>query len=380
LHDWTKRKSFTKVEHACYRTPLGRKMKAPRLIQGASPYFIVLVGPWMMSFQTHVKRWWSLSGSICFTSGVSAGAAAEFVNRPGWTILEDDVGAWDASVDEIWLEFELWLFSFFGCPCAVVQLIKANINTHGVTSHGIKYKRRGMRKSGDPYTSVGNSIINGCIHLYIYCDATGYTVLIAKMTLRMLVQGDDNIMVYTCTVVIDWVFQMSEFGFNSEAIYRDDLTSAEFCSNLFYQTQAGWVLAPKPGKVISKLGYFISPPKHVSAKALVRGTALGLYVGCFHIPPLRAYLDRLLYLTDGVDPWFSPEFEHWKMRYSLNHCTPDTWLTLTRRYEWTHDCQRVFELNLVNSSLGSDHICPLFDLLCDRDTVGPNAVWMNPIN
>lgn len=45
VHSWTGRSSFIKIENLSYHTPLGLKEKAPRLIQGAQPEFIVLVGP-----------------------------------------------------------------------------------------------------------------------------------------------------------------------------------------------------------------------------------------------------------------------------------------------------------------------------------------------
>jgi len=58
LRDFTKRKSFVKVENMNYKTPLGVKQKAPRLIQGAEPEFIALVGPWIQSLQGYFKKKW----------------------------------------------------------------------------------------------------------------------------------------------------------------------------------------------------------------------------------------------------------------------------------------------------------------------------------
>jgi hypothetical protein len=379
LHKFTTRKSFVKVEHLCLRTPAGRKMKAPRLIQGAPAEFICLVGPWVMAYQSVIKKCWSKTNNMCFTSGVNSLDACKVINKPGYTILEDDVSAWDASVDVQWLELELWIMSWFGCPPAVRALIKANINTRGVTSHRVKYKRKGMRKSGDPYTSVGNSVLNGVIHLFIYCDSTGCSVLRSKELLYMLIQGDDSLIVYLPTIFIDWVGCMLKCGFNSEAIYRDQIYKAEFCSNLFYETSLGLMMAPKPGKVISKLGYFISPPRNILPQAIVRGTALGLYNACNHIPPLKAYLDRILQLTSGHKAYYLNEFADWKLKYTLAESVPSTQVTLIHRYEWTDAMQASFEKSLVKCQLGKEYNEPLFDLLCDRDSSGPSSVWLAPV-
>jgi hypothetical protein len=379
LHKWTFRKSFVKVENNVYRTPGGRKRKASRLIQGATPEFICLVGPWMMAFQDMVKSCWGASNFLCFTSGVSSLACGKLIDRAGWKILEDDIGAFDASVGSDWLKLELWVFRFFGCPRAVYALIRANIDTHGITSKGIRYRREGMRKSGDPYTSVGNSMLNVFMHIFIYCEATEQQLWEAEGNCVMLAQGDDNLMRYSLDVDIDWVARMLEFGFTSEAVFRDSLYDAEFCSNLIYESDRGLTFAPKPGKVMAKLGYYINPPENVSPESIVRGTALGLYRACNHVAPLRAYLDRLIELTAGADAWKAP-LEEWKMNYDLVEEVPATSITLDRRYGlWSNACQAEFVKGLGEANLGEEFSHPLLDLLCDRDTLGPRCVYIGEI-
>lgn len=372
LHKWTRRKSFVKVENNVYRTPAGKKPKACRLIQGATPEFICLVGPWVMAYQGVIKKHWGKDNFICFTSGVSNLEAAHVIDVDGWRILEDDVGAFDASVCTQLLSFEAWLMHMFGAPRAVLQLVRANIKTHGYTSKGIKYSRKGMRKSGDPYTSVGNSLLNGLLHLYIYHRLTGCTVYQARERVRMVVQGDDNLLRHVGGK-LDWRAWMAKLGFDAVAIYRDNIEDVEFCSNLLYKTRQGLVFSPKPGRVMAKLGYFINPPKKVTGPQLVRGTALGLYNACYHVLPLRVYLDRLLELTDGVVPHRVP-IEDWKMRYVRCDLSQDC-VTLERRYGWTNLCQEEFQRTVARMQLGQDILCPLFDLLCDRDTSGPKVMF-----
>jgi len=197
----------------------------------------------------------------------------------------------------------------------------------------------------------------------------------ARESLRMLVQGDDNLMRYVETLAIDWVGKMLEFGFSSEAVFRQDILDAQFCSNLLYRTDKGLVFAPKPGKVIAKLGYYINPPRNVDPASIVRGTALGLWNACSHVPPLRAYLQRLLDLTDGVVPHKVPT-EEWKMRYDPVKEVPETWETLENHYGWTLACQNEFETALQSMFLGCEANHVLLHLLCDRDTSGPKCMYI----
>lgn len=74
--------------------------------------------------------------------------------------------------------------------------------TKGYTPFGDMYEREGMRKSGDPNTSVGNTIINGLTHMYCfhkyYCQVNKLDMLkVANdpmaMSINLLLLGDDNL-------------------------------------------------------------------------------------------------------------------------------------------------------------------------------------------
>jgi len=307
LYRFTKRSSFVKVENDLYDSPLGRKHKAPRLIQGAQPEFICLVGPWIMALQDAVKRCWGKDNFLCFTSGVSAEDAAEFITGGSGPWLEDDLGKFDSSIRAPWCEFEVWLCKKFGAPRAVLDLMSANIKTHGTTHHGWKYKCLGTRKSGDPYTSVFNSIINGVSHLYLYCKWTHHSVESARRTIRMLLQGDDNCCRHLEKQEFPWQQGMASLGFDSEAIYRRHYFQVEFCSNRLYLTKQGYCFGPKPGRVLAKLGYVINPPEGVAPQSMMRGIALGLKRSCNFIPPLSATVEKVINMTEGYQAWYKPK-------------------------------------------------------------------------
>jgi len=367
VRKWTTRKSFVKVENNLYRTLDVETNKAPRLIQGAPPEFIVLVGPWIMALQKKFKKKWSTDFFICYTSGVSSLDSGNYItSQPDWTILEDDVSAWDASIHEEMCTLEVRLSGLFGAPRAVFQLMSGNINTRGVTSKGHFYNRKGMRKSGDPYTSLYNTMWNALIHTYIYCVATNKTVEECQRSIKMLVQGDDSLIVHEKACIIPWKESMAAFGFDAEATTRSFFHECEFCSNLLYEVAEGWVFGPKPGRIFAKLAYYVNPPKNVSRESLVRGTAIGLYSSCGHIPYIRCYLDRLMELTAGSVAHHVLDGD-WRMKYQK--CTPVhlTMFTIYERYMMANVEERMFKAGLQCAQLGVDFDNSLFHWMIDRE-------------
>jgi hypothetical protein len=381
LYLWTKRSSFVKVENNLYESPRGMKDKAPRLIQGAMPEFICLVGPWIMALQDLLKRRWNTKRSnLVFTSGVKSEDAAAFIVEGQGKILEDDLGKFDCSIRRPWCEYEVWLCKSFGAPRAVLDLMTANISTHGTTLHGWKYKCDGTRKSGDPYTSLMNSIINGLSHLYLYCKWTGRTVHSASFTMRMLLQGDDNAMRHLEQVEFPWKEGMAGLGFDSEAIYRQSFEQLEFCSSRLYNTTSGYVFGPKPGKVLAKLGYIINPPINVSKESMLKGVALGLQKSCNHIPPLKTVIMKILQLTEKHEAYFDRKFMEHKMDYrSFHEATSDIQLSLDDQYGWSTTMQSEFEASMEGMKFGDKYSCIYSRLLFDRDTSGPQDIFCGMI-
>lgn len=380
LHRYTTRSSFVKVENDLYESPAGRKHKAPRLIQGAQPEFIVLVGPWIMALQDLLKRRWNpRKSNLVFTSGVSAEQAAEFISGGAGPWVEDDLGKFDCSIRRPWCEYEVWLARRFGAPKCVLELMQANINTHGSTLHGWRYKCDGTRKSGDPYTSLFNSVINVVSHLFLYCKWTKKSVLQARNSIRMLAQGDDNCLRHLEWIEFPWQAGMAGLGFDSEALYRRRLDQVEFCSCRIYETQEGVVFGPKPGRVLAKLGYVVNPPVNVSQQSMMRGIALGLERACSYIPPLNAVVQKVISDTEGHKAWVDAKkarFEAFEVpiaRKTHKACL-EVMCNLDMNYQWDYGKQRSLESTLINLRFG-DEMKGNVELLFDRDTGGPQVIF-----
>lgn len=376
LYRLTRRSSFVKVENNLYQSALGMKDKAPRLIQGATPEFICLIGPWIMALQDLLKRRWGLKNNLCFTSGLKAKETAEFIASKQGQILEDDLGKFDCSIREPWCEYEVWLCKNFGAPRAVLELMQANIKTHGNTHHGWKYSCLGTRKSGDPYTSLMNSVINGVSHLFLYCKWTGRTVLDAQKHIFMLLQGDDNLMRHSESTHFPWKKGMASLGFDSEAIYRSNLLKAEFCSNRLYHVDEGWIFGPKPGKVLAKFGYIINPPSNVSRESMMRGVALGLQSMCNHIPPIKLVIDRTLQLTEGHAAFYQRNFlEHVLKNDKMYDSNSAIEYGLYDQYYYHPGIHNSLEDTIKKINFGEPYNNPHIMLLLDRDTSGPQMIF-----
>jgi len=382
---WCIRESFVKTENLNYRTPLGINNKAPRLIQGGKKEFICLVGPWIASLQNSIKKDWDSNNFICFTSGVKAIEAAKLVTEfPVW--LEDDVSAWDASLCKELLLVELWLYKQFGAPRATYNLMKQNVNTVGVTSKGFWYYRQGCRKSGDPYTSLGNSILNALIHLFIYCRFHRIGIRESRDKVRMLVQGDDSLINLPRIDGIDWKGEMLKFGFKAIAKYKTQMCNVEFCSSRLYSCESGITFGPIPGKVMAKFGIFCQPPLELSPYDLLYGSAVGLEYSASSVPILSEYIQKVKILADderikykqkeairskaeilGLQGINSP----WRMGFEKQSININTLHDISQRYSYSKWMGFQVKKEVYSLTLQTSILPKILEFVVDTDTSGP---------
>lgn len=373
----TKRKSFPKMENLFLRGPFGRVLKASRLIQGALGQFTAWVGPFISAMQSYVKTKLDGRGGILFTSGVSADFAANYIGSApsGYNVLEDDIGAFDSSISEELCELEVWMAKQQGAPPLVLQLMRANIKTHGRTSTGYQYSCKGTRKSGDPYTSCFNSMLNAFMKVFLFCKARECSVAEFAAQARMLVQGDDNLMVYAGPQ-IDFEPGMTRLGFKSECTHRKDREGAEFCSMILSRTETGWCFLPKSGRLLSKLCSFVNPPD-ADAKCLVRGVALGLRGQCSRSCILGPVIRRLLELTEGSQAILPKGLEHQMVHTAAE---PDAFTRYVEhsRYNLSHADEGRLSDELGGLKLGDKWASGLAERICDRDTSAKQAMFGAP--
>lgn len=305
---WTCRKAFIKVENLLYNYSGVVKDKAPRLIQGAQPQFINIVGPWITSLQDHFKKYWNKNNWICFSSGLTGVDIGLWASKAHSSWLENDISKFDSSICQKFMRLESKIFNLFQPPPLVRQLIKANIDTRGVTKHGIAYSVPGCRKSGDPYTSLGNSILNVLLHLFIASrGSTDISWLCRKI--RMVAQGDDNALNHSLGYEPNWRDSFCRLGFEAECIKRNSVWDCDFCSSFFvpaFTDRIQPVLVPKPGRVLAKLGCFLDLPITVRPEQALRGAVLGLMASISYCPLLFSLFKNILIGTKHHKAWFKP--------------------------------------------------------------------------
>jgi len=233
-------------------------------------------------------------------------------------MFENDVSAWDSSVCEKLCKLEVWIAKNFGAPRAVLDLMLANIDTHGRTTNGWSYRCKGTRKSGDPYTSCFNSLLNALMHLFVFHLQTGISTVDFSSSIRMMVMGDDNLMRHAGGK-INFHDDILQLGFESVSRYRSNVWDVEFCSSTPVNVDGGFVFVPKIGKVFAKFGYFINPPVAVDSNSILRGVCIGFSKLRF-LPFFDAFLQGVEKICGSAKPYFLKEMEHAFKFGAVRHC------------------------------------------------------------
>jgi len=322
-----------------------------------------LVGPTFVPLQAELKRVWGSRFPILFSSGCSMLSCAQHLN-PNNKIFENDVSSYDASICEDLGKLEIWLAKKFGAYRAVLDLMQANLKTHGYTSTGIKYKVNGTRKSGDPYTSFFNSILNGLMHIFCFVEG-GSDLTDVLSGVKMLVQGDDNLLSYDCRLEPRWQ-SLLELGFKCDNIVRENYSEAEFCSNILYPTGKGYCFGPKLGRVVSKLGCFQQPPLKIPYRSILSGMAIGMEAFSSYIPCFRIFQKLLIRLSEGAIPFFLKN-EEWRMNAQCCPFLYEAWSVSEKRYYLDPDNADWLSFKMDHVSIGEVIDEGIIELLFDKE-------------
>jgi hypothetical protein len=116
-------------------------------------------------------------------------------------------------------------------------------------------------------------------------------------TPRMLVLGDDNLAVLRLNINRDQqrvakihiIRMFEELGFDVKVKITSKWSEAEFCSSLFWPVDDGYVLGPKIGRRLPKMGFSL---KNLDP-GLVKGMMIGYHLEMQYIPVLRVYVNKM---------------------------------------------------------------------------------------
>jgi hypothetical protein len=296
LKQWTIRKSFIKRELMLDEL----EDKDPRLIQGVPAEANVLLSPWVYAFSEYVKEVWGLEHPVTYASGMDAIRLGRWmVGRQDSVLFENDFTRFDRSIGVEALSFETYVYKRHGLKGDALKVMEAQLSTAGRTAHGIEYHVEGTRKSGDPNTSCGNSLLNGLVNLYAMGKATGRDVMNVhpKEYGSCIVGGDDGVF-QPNGLVDENIFEsvISSLGFQPKLL-KTSWPEVSFYSARWVPVEGGFVLTPKLGRLLSKFGWSLNP--QANPKGWLRGVVQGHYALFYHIAFMRELFTYLLSVTKG---------------------------------------------------------------------------------
>lgn len=353
------RKGFIKVEARPALTDYVVEVKIPRLIQAAKPEFNVTCGPELYSVGEHLKENWNgVTSRIFYPSGSDAfriGAWFHTNYSPGDVMLDNDAKTFDASVTIPVLEAEMKWLEYEQVNQRARNAVRLSWQTEGYTKHW-KYRIKGGRKSGDQHTSSGNTFLNVAMHLHCF------TLIVQKHTgwpwraafhqtlthVRIIALGDDIFVIFKPPVAFiqdyksELIRLMTTLGFAVKPVFSKLLHEVGFCSGLFMpcivERVPSYILTPKPGRLMYKLGFTDPCGRPVDVKAHMRGVALGLSPICSWHPILGPYIKMLLRVTMGSPVIALGSYKYDIYKLNGHHVVADhrSFEFLDLRYGWDH--------------------------------------------
>jgi hypothetical protein len=304
------------------------KAYTPRLISGRKPDYQILTGPWVWSFSKVLQSVWSVRQPICYASGLNSeqlGAwfdASLFELGDDCIAIEVDFRRFDSTYSDFAYKVEYMVYRACGCPSEILKLLNIQMgDCTAKTAGGLKVAFRSTRKSGDPNTSCGNSMLNAFMMIWALATIdqgnggiTAMSPFQMQALYRMVVMGDDNLLLVSRKAITDYFSmnyedpinqghidqlakdisaRMALLGFEPEAIAHLDSRHASFCSGLFWPVNGVTVFGPKIGRFLSKFFFHTNSLPASQRASWLKGVVVGMAPSVSHIPILRAVLTQL---------------------------------------------------------------------------------------
>jgi hypothetical protein len=157
----------------------------------------------------------------------------------------------------------------------------------------------------------------------------------------------------------DYSAFMEGYGFDPECDWSENLWDAEFCSALFWPCNDGYVLGPKIGRLMPKMGFSLK----MLTPTQVNGVFVGYKYNANHVPLLNDFIAH--HITEDV----AAIREQYKINNSKIHkMTEESIYFFEQRYStsYYHICQ---ELNLAIGGARGKLLLPskLLDSVFARD-------------
>jgi hypothetical protein len=265
-------KSFVKTCEKATRYTFDIVLKAPRLIQGCPMPFTVYLGPWLhrlaKRFRRRIKPTWDdtdfqAGRHIVYTSGLDASEIGSSFKRAidlvarnmefgdHIVFIEDDQSRFDMHIDQEAFSMMDKFYSHY-LPRFVATVLRRVGKSLGAIADGTRYWVKYTMQSGWPDTSLTDTVVNVAMKLRIHGIGNRWISLVC---------GDDSVTVTTYNSILrlgGMEAMKREYylhGMEVTMKITDNPLLVEFCSGRFYPVRSSYVLMPKIGNLISRIGY-----------------------------------------------------------------------------------------------------------------------------
>jgi hypothetical protein len=349
----------------------------PRQILACRPEYVAILAPFIKQLTGVVRR--RLVGPpLVYAPGMSEEELSRLVSARNWdNRANGDFDSYDSNQGPDMGASEIKKMSRYGLTVAGRQLVRASLEAHGSSREGVKYSADYCRESGDPRTTLMNTIWNLLAMSYVFCRARD--VHPRDMDVLFLAGGDDSQLNYNGPR-IDFETALAALGLPATVRHVEHLNQVEFLSCRLTRTSRGWRFIPMVGKMAAKLAFSVHATVD-NAAAVLRGAALSIQAAFASSPPGRALVDTYLRVTSGSGV-VEPRPEHWKMvRSHTGDTTPETWDDLFAQYGWTPELQEALERDLacVRTHAVTIHSSAL-QVLVDTDSSRKDCLYPKPID
>lgn len=293
LKKWTKVKMFIKAE----KIEAGEiEDKAPRAIQFRDQRYNLLVGCYLKPLEHWLyKNLVSSIGLRVIAKGLNnverawnlTDAASHFVN-PRYLLL--DHSKFDAHVHHKLLKWSHKQYYRATKSRILRYYLSLSVNNSCTSKHGISYRVKGTRMSGDYDTALGNTVINWAV----------LTSWLQGAKNHLLIDGDDSVLVVEANVVPELMSRFDHFsdlGFKTKCQVVDDLTQVEFCQSKYLACNPP-LFSRNPYRALSHMAVSQKPYTGKAKLRYMAGVGLGELAASNGVPILSVIARKWSELSD----------------------------------------------------------------------------------
>lgn len=394
----------------------------PRCISSFRDKYVAATGPWLHGIQKALGRVLNSNSDsgLFYTSGHGAAVVgnwlSESLHRLGRLRMEreglavpcayawtEDFSRLDGNLSpEIMAPAETLYDRLGGDSVARKAVATTHESSYSKMKHGARMSRPAGMQSGRADTNARDVL--ECFQINWFCYYSSQPepgLTLEDRELALCGTGDDGNGI-SCNPVVQSAFEeeakklgmpltIDMFDMEYDNGYWTNIHRLEYCSSLYWPVLRpampfeqeldvhppawdthGWVLGPKPGRILARLGWDITGTLNPAGH--MRGVCLGLQDDVWHVPFAHEFVQRMLALTEGarvVESRPDGGIKHHVDRRYERH-PEHTWRLVYERYGLTKDDLREFVMQLrqvkrLPAAIGSRVVERLINVDLERE-------------